>query len=136
MCTTVESGSIVAVSESGRTFALLNPANVDVAVTKVDGCAITVGIRCDYEYELPSGREVFVELKGSDIKKAVQQIIASVNLLSAVDKGSRAAVVVASRVPKADTSTQAAKVKARKLFAKIVVRSGPRLNLSEQSIFS
>lgn len=137
MCTENAVGSIVAVSEAGKTFALSNPSRSTISVTTVDGCAITEGLRCDFMYRLPSAREVFVELKGADIKKAIGQLAASVPQLTHVDKQARAGVVVASRVPRADTATQVAMATVRRdHVCKLIVRSGPRLELAEAQIFS
>jgi hypothetical protein len=48
----------------------------------VDGCAIDdQGLRCDNAYELDN-EEHFIELKGSDISHAVEQIKRSISLLS------------------------------------------------------
>lgn len=137
MCRSSSTGSTVAVTDAGKTFALSNPSKSVVDVTKVDGCAITIGIRCDYLYCLESTREIFVELKGADIKKAVRQIAATVPQLSSVKKELRAGVVVASRVPRADTATQVAMADVRRNhLSKLVVRSGPRLELGEMQLFA
>lgn len=137
MCTSSSNGAAVVVKESGRQFAYLNPSNQVVGLTKVDGCAITQGIRCDYLYLLQSSREIYVELKGADIKRAVKQIAASIPKLSRVAQEARAAVVVASRVPRADTSTQIAIASLRRAdVRKLVVRSGPRVELTEAQVFA
>lgn len=117
-CVLVRTHKRISVSESGRTFTLVNPKQIKISVVTVDGCAIREGERCDYMYSSSSGRELYLELKGSDIRKAVAQIQASVLQLS--PKGSRklrTAVIVSSRVPSEDTSTMIAK---RKLIQEVV----------------
>jgi hypothetical protein len=81
----------------------------------VDGCAITSGERCDFLYT-SAEKELFVELKGSDIKKAVSQIMQSIAQLSSTDKARRTAAIVSSRVPAEDTGTMNAKAKLIKDF--------------------
>lgn len=137
MCTSSQNGSIIAVKDAGKSFALKNPAKKNVHVTRVDGCAITSGIRCDYFYFLSSSREIFVELKGADIRKAINQIAASIPKLTKGAQAARAGVVVASRVPRADTSTQIAMANIRRHYLyRLIIRTGPHLQLAEADIFA
>jgi hypothetical protein len=56
-----------------------------VEKVKVDGCAITEGICCDWAVEVDdhvSREEIFIELKGSHITDAVKQIEATIARLS------------------------------------------------------
>ena len=64
----------------------LNPTEREVEKIEVDGCVITEGIRCDWLVRLndaTSKEEIYVELKGSDVYHAVEQLQASVERLSA-----------------------------------------------------
>lgn len=123
-CVRSTTDSQVKVSENGRSFALKNRSALSVELVVVDGCAISTGERCDYLYRF-SGKEAYVELKGADIKKAVDQIDASVRQLSAVDKVDRLAFIVSSRVPKEDSSTMLAKLRLlRDLVATLKVKNG------------
>ena len=68
------------------TLYLLNPQGRRVEKIQVDDCAITEGLRCDWLVllnDMISKEEIFVELKGSDIYHAVEQLKASVEKLSA-----------------------------------------------------
>lgn len=137
MCTRITRDKLVAVSENGKSFVLDNKNLDQVAVVSVDGCAITEGVRCDYLYGLEVAGEIFVELKGSDIRHAVNQISRSVSLLSEQNHSRRVGVIVASRVPKMDTSTQLAMAKVRgSVVRRLIVRSGPRLQMSVPDVFA
>jgi len=109
-CMDVTSRKLIKVSENGRSFILKNSKKRQICLTRVDDCAITVGERCDFMYASKDGKELFVELKGSDIKKALSQVTRSIGLLSkANNKFDRSVAIVSSRVPSEDTGTMNAK---------------------------
>lgn len=136
-CMSTVSVSHIKVSENGRSFELVNLKKDPVEVIKVDGCAIVIGERCDFAYFLNSGKEIFVELKGSDIKKALSQLIATIPKITiAASKDSRASVIVSSRVPKEDTSTQIAKRKLLKDLVSRVYIKNTSVSVDESFIFS
>ena len=67
------------------TLCLLNPSKRSVKKVQVDGCAITDSSCCDWAAEVDddvSHEELFIELKGSHITKAVKQIAATIVRLS------------------------------------------------------
>jgi hypothetical protein len=67
------------------TLYLLNPMQRKVEQIEVDNCAITEGCRCDWLVRLDdatSREEIYVELKGSDILHAVDQLEATIKRLS------------------------------------------------------
>jgi hypothetical protein len=68
------------------TLYLLNPQERKVEKIQVDDCAITEGLRCDWLVLLNdavSQEEIYVELKGSDVSHAVDQLKATIEKLSA-----------------------------------------------------
>jgi hypothetical protein len=86
-CETVSSDSNIVVSDSGSRnsrseFRLHNPKRASIKVVQVDDCVVKEGIRCDYLLILPDGQEVYIELKGSDVRHAVEQISRSIDLLA------------------------------------------------------
>ena len=88
----------------------LNPDEREIERIEVDGCAITTGPRCDWlvVVENEGRRELFVELKGSDVPRAIKQLESSIVALSA-DKaklGKRAMVVLRKAPPKENTLVQ------------------------------
>lgn len=86
-CETVSSDPNIVVSDLGSRnnrskFRLHNPKRAPIKVVQVDGCVVKEGVRCDYLLVLPDGQELYIELKGSDVKHAVEQIAKSINLLT------------------------------------------------------
>ncbi len=69
--------STPSVSEKGKTFQIDNKERYEVACVKVDDCVFNKkdGIKCDFLFEIAAKKKLFyVELKGSDIIKAIRQI--------------------------------------------------------------
>lgn len=135
-CATVCDDRLIVVEQNGKRFCLKNPAQEKHLLIEVDGCAIVSGERCDEMLHLSSGREIYVELKGADIKKALSQISSTVHKMTRVgDRADRIGVVVSSRVPKEDSATQNAKFKLLRLLASVKIKN---LNLSaaENELFS
>src|ERR1039458_2371099 len=73
-----DSRSTPSVSEKGKTFQLENKkSQLEIFGIKIDGCVFTKkdGIKCDYLLGVDSKKKLFyVELKGTDIIKAIDQI--------------------------------------------------------------
>jgi len=106
---------IIAVSENTRKFEIRNDNSRSVNKVRVDGCLIDDNReRCDYLFEIdkPISLVIYVELKGSDIQKAYNQLIATIGYCKhRHDKIVKECYIVASRVPKAGTSIQILKKK-------------------------
>lgn len=73
-------GEWAVVRENNRSARFRNPANgrIKVRIVTVDGGMITSGARADYVVAHPEVADVIVELKGSDVAKAIEQISATV----------------------------------------------------------
>ena len=59
-------------------LSVINDNELEVEHKLIDGCAIVVGERCDHYLKIYNNQDVshlFVELKGSDVEKAVKQIV-------------------------------------------------------------
>jgi hypothetical protein len=84
-CTTKTKDPNILVRERKSRFRILNPSNKNIEKVKVDGCLITGNQekRCDWLFALPADQRVlYVELKGSDIEKAAEQLEATVRATS------------------------------------------------------
>lgn len=114
-CSRVSENPIITVSENGRGFVLKNPNRLQVKKTKVDGCLFTDNReKCDYCFEIGNAAYcvIYVELKGSNIEKAYQQICSTIQHLSTTHQGlKRVCRIVASRVPKGGPEVQTLRVK-------------------------
>jgi hypothetical protein len=99
---------------------LSNPQEREVEKIEVDGCAITDGLRCDWLVLINDRQpheEIYVELKGSKVSHAVEQLKATIKTLSADSVHlPKRCFVVYSRNPMPRTDVQNNKVKFRENF--------------------
>ena len=99
----------IVLQENKSKITFLNPNQEKILIIKVDGCEISGNetLRCDYAL-IPSDEvEIYVELKGSDIVHAVEQIKSTIRLLSDnPQKIKKLCFVVSTRVPKQTTNIQ------------------------------
>lgn len=105
----------------------LNPNRREVEEVIVDECAITEGVRCDFLLNI---REInasyFVELKGSQIQKAFDQLSRSHKVLSQGLEKSVTWVVSSSKVPRLGPKIQRLKRLAKKEHhATLVIKNSP-----------
>ena len=112
-CVDLTTDSHVKVAENGIGAVFLNPDRKAIRRIKVDGCAVTVGPRCDWIVSSHEGVDVLVELKGTDVDHATEQIIRTLRFWAnhpERDQTARlAALVVCSQYPRIDTKIQRAK---------------------------
>jgi hypothetical protein len=73
----IEMGEWVVVRERGRHARFHNPSGEAVVKVRADGGLITEGERADYVVAHPEVVDVIIELKGSDVSKAITQIRAT-----------------------------------------------------------
>lgn len=125
-CREVNSGSRVVCSEKKCRYSLDNPTHIPVTVFHVDGGLVSSDdtcLRCDYIYDIniPSNSSViFIELKGMDYGKALQQIESTVKLfVNAFGKSKRYARIICTRVPNIRNNPQ--DVRLQKLLEKLGV---------------
>jgi hypothetical protein len=99
----------------------------------VDGCAITEGIRCDWlvlKNDRQPHEEIYVELKGSDVYHAVEQLKATIQKLSSDrTKIAKRCLVVFTRNPMTGTDVQKSKIAFKKDFNAVFepVRDGAEI---------
>jgi hypothetical protein len=68
--------------EKGKEYKALNPKRRRMLRYRIDGTIIDVGRCCDFAMGLPQLDTVyFIELKGTDLKEAASQILATVTAL-------------------------------------------------------
>jgi hypothetical protein len=77
-CTEITHASLIKVEENGKKAFFKNPDRKKYAKTEVDGCLINDGIRCDYLVNEVGVASVLIELKGTDVKHAKKQLLASI----------------------------------------------------------
>jgi hypothetical protein len=114
-CAVKSCNKIITATENNRKLTIHNPFEKVVRKVQVDDCLpIEKGKRCDYLFEIeePITQVIYLELKGCDIEKAYNQLLATIDLFIFEHKGvKKDCHIVASRVPKAGTKVQQLKIK-------------------------
>lgn len=81
-CCTCDNRKILVLREKKCQYVFYNDNQFDICQVDIDGCMIKNGKRCDFLVIYPENSSVyFVELKGSDLFQAVDQINQSLNIL-------------------------------------------------------
>lgn len=106
-------------TENGKRFEI--QTNEDFTKLRIDNCIITSKTieKCDFGFIRHSNNDFyFVELKGSDIEKALDQIVKTISFFNTnlilTPKNSRLGFIVSSKVPSAGTDVK----KLKQVFAK------------------
>lgn len=126
-CVTQSTHKIITAEENRRKLTINNPSEKTIRKIRVDGCLpIGSGKRCDYMFEIDSlpcienplprmYRVIYLELKGCDVEKAYEQLLATIHIFHSKHKETkRECHIVASRVPKAGTKVQQLKIQMKK----------------------
>ena len=134
-CEKIRKDSKIVITDPGSgnnrsKFRLENPQKLEIRVIQVDDCVIKQGMRCDYLVIAPSKdkpsdvQEIYIELKGSDVRHAVEQIATTIQKL---DLSMSAAIcfIASTRCPINSTQIQNLKKKFRKKYnAKLTITNG------------
>jgi hypothetical protein len=104
----------ISLEENKRKFIGFNPDEKAVIKVRIDGCLITTGIKCDFLLiEKEKHLSCFIELKGSDIEHALDQLQATIQQVDNPERGfitkrftKKFAFVVSSQVPQMNTGVQ------------------------------
>ena len=110
-----------------QTLRFDNPKEFDVIEVVVDSGLIASGEQCKCDFFLyvsaPNYRECrehYIELKGTDLEHAVEQISETIKFLennySSTSKNKRRGYIICNRCPMADTQTQRFQLKMRRQF--------------------
>lgn len=108
-CTVNTTNQKIVVKENKSTFCILNTNGNQIEKIQVDGCLLDNRVeKCDWLFFVPhSNQALYVELKGSDISKAGQQlestIMATANRFENCIKN---CYVTTSKVPKYGSPVQ------------------------------
>lgn len=104
--------------ESGKKIIFYNRARNVVKKITVDGCAITEGRKCDWLVVDSSDYEFFVELKGTAIVDACEQLSNSIVQLSAspTEAAKHSFIICSSFSPRFTTKIQIEIIRFKKRF--------------------
>lgn len=104
-CITKTNNKLVVFSENKSKFEVVNKHGRDLERHSVDGCLIVKGERCDFKLvDVDTKREVYIELKGSDVQHAVSQILTSVDALAGSKSDAKTAYIICTRNPLSSTA--------------------------------
>ncbi len=101
--------------ENKRKITFSNPQQIDVEKITIDGCQIEDGVKCDFLVR-SNNSENFVELKGSDINHAFEQLSRTIKLLGKKTCKKRNSYVISSRSPLSAAEIQVLRIKFKKNF--------------------
>lgn len=136
MCRTIKNGLRIPVCENKRSFVFLNPGRESHELVQVDGCAIKIGLRCDWAMLLSSGREVYIELKGTDLNHAYDQVVATVPKISKnLKSAEKVFCLIGTRIPEEDTSGQRMRLLLKKKFGIKTFKRSRTMEASEEDLF-
>ena len=125
-CITHTSNPLIVLEERRSKITFHNPQRRDVTMIKVDGCAITDGPRCDHLLKDEGSTEHFIELKGTDVRHAIEQLEASIKQLSDDIAKAKYSFVITTHVPKSDTRIQRAKPRFHRDYnCELIVKNSP-----------
>lgn len=110
---------------------LENPKKLEIRIIQVDDCVIKQGMRCDYFVIAPTNnkslneQEIYIELKGSDVKHAVEQIATTIHQLTDNMSASKLCFIASTRCPINSTEIQNIKKKFKNKYqAKLTIKNG------------
>ncbi|MBE9143286.1 hypothetical protein [Planktothrix mougeotii] len=111
-CEKIVSDKRITRKENQSQIIIENPNQFKVCVVQVDGCAIKEGQRCDYlvipdKQDIKRTLEIYIELKGSKILHAIEQLEATIKKLSDDPaKQEKVCIIISTRCPLAGTDIQ------------------------------
>lgn len=126
-CRTTSTNKIFTFKERRSSLTLENIDQVPSTKIDVDGCEIDDdGIRCDYLH-IAKGIEMYIELKGQDIKHAMNQLERTMKMLSSnFQKQVKLSYIICTRTPLITTEIQNYDRLFRSKFnSKLIVKSSP-----------
>lgn len=81
-------------------FYIKNDQQRKIEKHRVDGCRIIDGDKCDWlAIDVESSKEIYIELKGKNIKHAIEQLCTSVDKLSPNKTSKKLAYAILTRCP-------------------------------------
>jgi hypothetical protein len=120
---------IIPFKEKKSKFILVNNSETEIAITKLDCSQLNLdGLKCDYFfYKVLSPEFSFLELKGSKVEHALNQVENSLKILGLNNKTKRKnAFIVSTRCPLTATELQRKQLKFRRSYnTKLIVNKTP-----------
>lgn len=113
----ITSDPIIVFKENNRIIRFGNSQRMQYKKVHVDGGAVMVGVRCDYMLTSDDEHEEhFIELKGTDVKHAIEQLHATIATLGEFTDKRHSYVVSSNQAPALKTIVQKAKIEFKKKY--------------------
>lgn len=125
-CIRVTRDPLISLREKKSVFLFCNTDRKEITCIQVDGCAIKEGVKCDH-LVIDDASEYFVELKGCDVKHAIDQLEATIKQLSLDPiQGKKYAFIVSTRCPMTGADIQQLKKQFKIRFnAELIIKNSP-----------
>ena len=127
VCITETNQSVIKFEEKKSVIKFNNPQRLTYKMVAVDGCALKEGVKCDKLLcSADEQEERYVELKGQDIKHAIEQLAATILKLGEFNSHRYAYVSCTKVAPRIRTDIQTAQLRFKKDFnATLLVKTSP-----------
>lgn len=124
-CSSIIDHRMLVFEENKSRMELSNKQQRQLEKTIVDGCRITTGIRCDWLVkDIQTNSEIYIELKGTDIEHAYEQIKRTVTVINSGKGIKKTGVIVCVRCPINSNQIQILTARLRKsMNVNLVVKS-------------
>ena len=107
--------------ENKRKITFYNDDRKSIRRIIIDNCVITEGIKCDYLMIAEDDTEYYIELKGCDVRYAIQQIIRTIKTVSSDIVGlKKYSYIISSRCPLSSTETQLLRLKFKRRYNSVL----------------
>ena len=121
-CISSTTDSVIKFQELRSVARFHNPGRKIYTRVVVDGCAISSGAKCDYLlYREDGTAEYYIELKGSDVPHAIDQLRATIMKLGGTPTQRMAIVACTKVAPHITTQIQKAKKEFRSRFNSLLL---------------
>jgi hypothetical protein len=135
-CTEETKNPIIVLEEKGKKMIFRNDERKTVKKIAVDGCAVVQGSKCDFLVISDESYELFVELKGTDIAYACEQLSASIKTLGTnPTQKAKHSFVIGSRIaPAITTRIQIQQARFKRDFNCTLVVKGQQFEFNLKSV--
>jgi len=106
-CSEVVKHKNITVKENQSKFIIVNEQGLEITKIQVDGCLEIEGVKCDWMFTIDNPPiEIYVELKGSDVKHAFKQLENTIKVVSRSNTAKRFCYAITTRCPLTSTEIQ------------------------------
>ena len=119
--------SVIKFEEKKSIVRFKNPQRLTYKLVQVDGCALKEGVKCDNMLCSADEREEhYVELKGQDVKHAIEQLAVTIEKLGEFNLNRHAYVSCTKVAPQITTNIQTAQMRFKRLYnSTLLVKTSP-----------